>query len=167
MTRHASDERLYAKYKQIANSPAAAELSPARRKALSNAIRDFVLSGAELQGAEKERFKQLQEAQAELAQKFSEHVLDATDSFEYLATDAELAGVPADVKQAARAAAESEGKAGYKLTLHFPSYFPVLQYAENRRLRETLYTAHVTQAHQGCDFDFLHAAADTPEPEIH
>jgi oligopeptidase A len=146
MTRHASDERLYAKYKQIAASPAAAALSPARRKALSNAIRDFVLSGAELQGAEKERFKQLQEAQAELAQKFSEHVLDATDSFEYLATEAELAGVPADVKQAARAAAEAEGKAGYKLTLHFPSYFPVLQYGENRALREKLYTAHVTRA---------------------
>ena len=102
MTRHASDERLYAKYKQIANSPAAVQLSPARRKALSNAIRDFVLSGAELQGAEKERFKQLQEAQAELAQKFSEHVLDATDGFGYLASEAELAGVPDDVKQAAR-----------------------------------------------------------------
>jgi len=146
MTRHASDERLYAKYKQIAASPAAAELSPARRKALSNAIRDFVLSGAELHGAAKERFKQLQEAQAELAQKFSEHVLDATDGFEYLATEAELTGVPDDVKQAARATAESEGKAGYKLTLHFPSYFPVLQYAENRALREKLYTAHVTRA---------------------
>jgi len=146
MTRHASDERLYAKYKQIANSPAAVQLSPARRKALSNAIRDFVLSGAELQGAEKERFKQLQEAQAELAQKFSEHVLDATDGFGYFASEAELAGVPDDVKQAARAAAESDGKAGYKLTLHFPSYFPVLQYGENRALREKLYTAHVTRA---------------------
>jgi oligopeptidase A len=146
MTRHACDERLYAKYKQISDSPAAAGLSAPRRKALANAIRDFVLSGAELQGAEKERFKQLQEAQAELAQKFSEHVLDATDGYEYLATEAELEGVPDDVKQAAKAAAESEGKTGYKLTLHFPSYFPVLQYAHDRALRQTLYTAHVTRA---------------------
>ncbi len=146
MTRHASDERLYAKYKQIAQSPAAAALSAPRRKALSNAMRDFVLSGAELQGVAKERFKRLQELQAELAQKFSEHVLDATDGFEYLATEAQLAGVPDDVKQAARAAAVAEDKTGYKLTLHFPSYFPVLQYAENRALREKLYTAHVTRA---------------------
>jgi oligopeptidase A len=145
-TRHASDERLYAKYKAVAHAPSAETLNVARRKALSNAMRDFVLSGAELQGAAKERFQQLQELQAELAQKFSEHVLDATDGFAYYATEDELAGVPADVKQAARTAAEAEGKDGYKLTLHFPSYFPVLQYGENRALRETLYTAHVTRA---------------------
>ncbi|HUG21178.1 M3 family metallopeptidase [Piscinibacter sp.] len=145
-TRHASDERLYAKYKAVAQAPSAATLNPARRKALSNAMRDFVLSGAELQGAAKERFQQLQELQAELAQKFSEHVLDATDGFAHYATEDELAGVPADVKQAARSAAEAEGRDGHKLTLHFPSYFPVLQYGENRALRETLYRAHVTRA---------------------
>ncbi|HJV60605.1 MAG TPA: M3 family metallopeptidase [Albitalea sp.] len=145
-TRHASDERLYAKYKALAAAPAARSLSAPRRKALSNAMRDFVLSGAELQGAAKERFQQLQEQQAELAQKFSEHVLDATDGFACYASEAELAGVPADVQQAARAAAQAEGKDSYKLTLHFPSYFPVLQYGENRALREKLYTANVTRA---------------------
>jgi len=144
--RHASDERLYAKYKQIANAPSAQSLAPARRQALSNAIRDFVLSGAELQGAAKERFQQLQERQAELAQKFSEHVLDATDGFAHYATEEELSGVPDDVKRAARAAAQADGQPGHKLTLHFPSYFPVLQYGENRALRETLYRAHVTRA---------------------
>src|SRR5207245_8214226 len=131
-------------YKQIAASPAAASLSPARRRALSNAIRDFVLSGAELQGPAKDRFQQLQEQQAELAQKFSEHVLDATDGFSHFVGEDELAGVPDDVKQAARAAAQAERRPGYKLTLHFPSYFPVLQYGENRVLREPLYRAPVT-----------------------
>ncbi|WP_372527861.1 M3 family metallopeptidase [Piscinibacter sp.] len=145
-TRHAADERLYAKYKAVALAPSAKGLSAPRRKALSNAMRDFVLAGAELQGAAKQRFQQLQELQAELAQKFSEHVLDATDGFATYASDEELAGVPADVKQAARAAAQSEGKDGHKLTLHFPSYFPVLQYGDNRALREMLYTAHVTRA---------------------
>jgi oligopeptidase A len=145
-TRHACDERLYAKYKAVLDAPTAKDLSAPRRKALSNAMRDFVLSGAELQGEAKQRFQQLQEQQADLAQKFSEHVLDATDGFACYATDEELAGVPADVKQAARAAAQAEGKDGHKLTLHFPSYFPVLQYGENRALREKLYTAHVTRA---------------------
>ncbi|WP_395142141.1 M3 family metallopeptidase [Schlegelella aquatica] len=145
-TRLGADERLYAKYKAIASGPGAAALRPARRRALANAIRDFVLSGAELTGAAKERFAQIQERQAELSQKFSEHVLDATDGFAYYATDEELAGVPDDAKQAARAAAEREGKDGYRITLQFPSYFPVMQYGSHRPLRERLYRAYVTRA---------------------
>ncbi|MEW6705952.1 MAG: M3 family metallopeptidase [Pseudomonadota bacterium] len=143
-TRMGSDERLYAKYKAIAANAAA--LSAPRRKALANAIRDFVLSGAELQGAAKERFAQIQERSAELQQKFSEHVLDATDGYAHHATEAEMDGVPADVKQAAREAAQAEGKEGYKITLHFPSYFPVMQYGRHRALRERLYRAYVTRA---------------------
>jgi len=145
-TRHASDERLYAKYKAVANAPSAASLAAPRRQALANAMRDFVLSGAELHGAAKERFKLLQEAQAALAQQFSEHVLDATDGYAWYATEDELAGVPGDAREAARAAAQADGRDGFKLTLHFPSYFPVMQYGENRALRERLYRAHVTRA---------------------
>ncbi|WP_022980091.1 M3 family metallopeptidase [Ideonella sp. B508-1] len=145
-TRQGSDERLYAKYKAIAASPAAAQLSPARRQALAHALRDFRLGGADLQGEAKTRFMALQDRMAELSQAFSNHVLDATDAFAHYATAEELAGVPADVVAAARAAAEAEGKDGHKLTLHFPSYFPVMQYAQNRALRETLYTAYVTRA---------------------
>ncbi|MFG6449397.1 M3 family metallopeptidase [Roseateles sp. BYS180W] len=139
-----ADEALYAKYKAIAAH--AASLSPARQQALKHWIRDFVLSGAELQGQARERFAAIQEAAAEAAQKFSEHVMDATDGFAYYASAQELDGVPADVVQSARAAAEAEGQAGHKLTLHFPSYFPVMQYAQNRGLRETLYRAYVTRA---------------------
>jgi oligopeptidase A len=145
-TRLGADERLYAKYKALHQSPAAAILSPARRKALSNAMRDFVLSGAELQGADKERFAAIQARLAELSQTYSEHVLDATDAFAYYASEAELDGVPDDVKQASRAAAQAEGKEGHKLTLHMPSYLPVMQYATQRALRERLYTAYITRA---------------------
>jgi oligopeptidase A len=88
----------------------------------------------------------LQEAQAALARTFSEHVLDATDGFAHYASDAELAGVPGDVREAARVAAQADGHPGYKITLHYPSYFPVMQYGENRALREKLYTAYVTRA---------------------
>ncbi len=143
-SRHAADERLYAKYKAIAQH--AANLSPARAKALSNAMRDFVLSGAELQGEAKQRFQRLQELQADLSQKFSEHVLDATDGYAYYASEDELQGVPEDAKQAALAAAQSDAKPGHKITLHFPSFFPVMQYGSNRALRERLYTANVTRA---------------------
>ena len=145
-TRLGADERLFAKYKAVMASPAAARLGAPRRRALSNALRDFVLSGAELHGAARERFAELQEAQAELGQKFSEHVLDATDGFSYFAAPDELRGVPADVVDACRAAAAAVGRDGCKLTLQAPVYQPILQYAENRALRERLYRAYVVRA---------------------
>ena len=145
-TRLGADERLYAKYKAIANAPEAAALSAPRRKALANSMRDFVLSGAELQGEAKARFAKIQERLSELSQQYREHVLDATDAFSYYATDAEMDGVPADVREAARAAATADGQEGHKITLQFPSYFPVMQYATDRALREKIYTAYVTRA---------------------
>jgi len=145
-TRLGADERLYAKYKAVAASPAAATLAAPRRKALANALRDFVLSGAELQGEARARFAAIQERAAELEQQYREHVLDATDGFTHWATSAELDGVPADVLQATREAARADGRDGHKLTLHYPVYGPVMQYATNQRLRETLYTAYVTRA---------------------
>ena len=148
-TRLGADERLFAKYKAILATPASQSMSPARRRALANTVRDFVLSGAELQGEERQRFAQIQESQAELARRFSEHVLDATDSHALYVDEADLDGVPDDAIQSARAAAQAEGREGRegcKLTLHFPSYFPVMQYGRNRALREKLYTAYVTRA---------------------
>ena len=137
-----ADERLYAKYKAIDVST----LNTEQRQAHKNAVRNFVLSGAELTGEAKKRFADIQERQAELSQKFSENALDATEAFAYYAAAEELKGVPNDVQQTARAAAEAEGKEGYKLTLKMPSYLPVMQFADSSALRETLYRAYVTRA---------------------
>jgi oligopeptidase A len=141
-TRLGADERLYAKYKAI--DPAS--LNDEQRQAHKNAVRNFVLSGAELTGAAKKRFAQIQERQAELAQKFSENTLDATDAYSYYARAHQVHGIPADVQQAALEAAKAEGKEGYKLTLKMPCYLPVMQFAQSGALRETLYAAHVTRA---------------------
>ncbi|MGB4060940.1 MAG: M3 family metallopeptidase [Burkholderiaceae bacterium] len=141
-TRLGADERLYAKYKAMD----VAQLNPEQRQAHTNAMRGFVLGGAELQGPAKERFAELQERQAELGQKFSENSLDATDAFAYFAAESELTGVPTDVVQAARAAAEADGKEGHKLTLKMPCYLPVMQFAHSSALRERLYRAHTTRA---------------------
>jgi oligopeptidase A len=140
-TRLGSDERLYAKYKAI--DPAS--LNTEQRQAHKNAIRNFVLGGAELQGAARERFAAIQERQAELSQKFSENALDATDAYAYYAGANELDGVPKDVIQSARTAAQAEGKDGYKLTLKMPSYLPVMQFAHSTALRERVYRAYVTR----------------------
>jgi oligopeptidase A len=138
---------LFQKYKQLRDSAEFHGLEGPRRRVIDNAIRDFRLGGAELSDADKERFAQIQERQAALAQKFSENMLDTTNAFAlFVENDAELAGLPEDARQAAREAAEKEGKPGWKFTLHMPSYLPVLQYADNRALREKLYRAYVTRA---------------------
>ena len=149
-TRLGADERLYAKYKAID----VATLNAEQCQAHKNAMRNFLLSGAELTGSAKERFAQIQERQAELSQKFSENSLDATDAFAYYATDDEIAGIPGDVLQTARAQAEAEGKAGYRITLKMPSYLPVMQFAESSPLRETLYKAYTTRASDQAPSEF-------------
>ncbi|MGO4390564.1 M3 family metallopeptidase [Variovorax sp. M-6] len=153
-TRLGSDERLYAKYKAI--DPAT--LNPEQRQAHRNAIRNFVLGGAELQGAAKARFAEIQERQAELSQKFSENALDATDAFAWYAAQGDLDGLPEDVVSAARSAAEAEGKDGYKLTLKMPCYLPVMQFAKSSALRERLYRAYVTRASEFGDPAFDNTA---------
>ena len=157
-TRLASDQRLYAKYKALAASPAAALLTPARRKVLADALRDFVLGGAELQGATRERFAAIQERLAELSKRFGDNALDAVDAYALFVDEARLAGVPADVVRTAREAAATDGKAGCKLTLQLPCYLPVMQYAEDRALREQLYGAWARRASELGDARFDNSA---------
>lgn len=138
---------LFEKYKALRESSTFDSLSPSRKKIVENALRDFRLGGAELPDREKARFGEIQEQRAALSTKFSENVLDATNDYTLLIEDVtQLAGLPEDVQQAARNAAERDGKSGYKFTLHFPSYFPILQYADKRELRETIYRANATKA---------------------
>jgi oligopeptidase A len=141
-TRLGADEALFAKYKGIDISALNAE----QKQAHKNAVRNFVLGGAELTGPARTRFSEIQEKQAELGQKFSENALDATDAFSYYASAEEMAGVPADVQQVALTAAQADGQAGYKLSLKMPCYLPVMQFAHSSALREKLYRAYVTRA---------------------
>ncbi len=146
-TELSQNEALYAKYKAMHASPSYQALSPARKKIIGNALRDFRLGGAELPAEKKERFAAIQEQHAAVSTRFSENVLDATNDYKLLVTDElELAGLPDDAKQAARAAAEADGKQGWLFSLHFPSYFPILQFADSRSLRETIYRANATKA---------------------
>ncbi|SFC30957.1 M3 family metallopeptidase [Massilia yuzhufengensis] len=141
------NEALFAKYKALRHNSGYDSLSPARKRIVENALRDFRLGGAELPEERKERFAEIQEQQAATSTRFSENVLDATNDYKLLVEDeAELSGVPDDVKDAARAAAERDGKAGWQFTLHFPSYYPLLQFCDNRSLRETIYRASATKA---------------------
>jgi oligopeptidase A len=149
-TRLGADERLYAKYKAVQSDV----LDTAQQQALKNALRNFVLGGAELQGDAKTRYAAIQERMAELSQKFSENALDATDRFALYVEKETLEGVPDDVINTARAAAEKEGKDGYKLTLKMPCYLPVMQFAKSSDLRHQLYRAYVTRASDQASNEF-------------
>ncbi len=141
------DERLYAKFRALKASPAFASLNTAQRKIIENEVRDFRLGGAELPEDKKARFKELKESLSRLATKFEENLLDTVNDFAlYVENADELKGLPDDAIEAAAEAAKADGKPGYKFTLHFPSYMPVLQYGENRALREQLYRAYATRA---------------------
>ena len=138
---------LYQKFKELSKSESFSKLSRAQKKVIENSLRDFRLGGAELSDADKVRFAQIQDEQAILGKAFSDHVLDATDGFVHLITDeADLAGLPEDVKAAAADTATQKGLQGWAFTLHFPSYYPVMQYCENRALRRLMYEAYVTRA---------------------
>lgn len=143
---------LFSRYQHIAQASAFSAYSPTRRRIVELALRDFRLSGVELEGEKRERYAKLNEALALTSQKFSENTLDAMDSWYYDVTDpARLAGLPQDVINAAAEAATDAGQdAGtvptWRFTLKMPSYLPVMQYAKDATLRESIYRGYATLA---------------------
>ena len=146
-TELSQSEALFGKYKALRASPSFSTLTQAQRKVIDNELRDFRLGGVELPVERKARFKQVSERLAQLSSKFNDNLLDATNAFELIIQDrAKLSGVPDDALEAAHRAAAEVSKAGWKMTLQMPSYLPVMQYADNRDLRERLYRAYATRA---------------------
>ena len=138
---------LFAQYRRLAAAPEFAGYDQARRKVVDNALRDFRLGGAELPEADKARYGAIREELSALSAKFSQNVLDATDAWSLFIEDASrLSGIPADVLAACRAAADKDGRAGWKFGLQMPVYLPVQAYADDRALRETLYRANAVRA---------------------
>jgi len=146
------NQRLFEKYRALKATPEFALLSPARKKLVENALRDFRLGGAELPAERKPRYAAIQEELASLQAKFSENVLDATNAYSIVIEDEKrLAGIPLDELKAARELAAKDAKAEdgrlrWKFNLQMPSYLPVMQYADDRALRETLYRESATRA---------------------
>jgi oligopeptidase A len=141
------DPRWFARFRALSEGPGFAELDASQRKVVDNALRDFRLGGAALSDDNKARFKAGQEELATLSAKFDDNVLDSENAWtHYVEHPQELTGVPADVVTTARAAAEAEGRAGYRLTLRSPCYMPVMQYADNRSLRAIMHRASATLA---------------------
>ncbi|MNS54426.1 Oligopeptidase A [compost metagenome] len=140
-------EGLYQAYLTLSESDDFPLLSGAQRKEILNTLRDFRLSGIGLPTEAQQRYGEIQARLSELASRFSNNVLDATQGWNKLVTDeAELAGLPQSAQAAARQLAEQKGQQGWLFTLDIPSYLPVMMYADNRALRAELYEAFTTRA---------------------
>lgn len=148
-----SQSSLSQKYKAIKESDGFKNLSAVRQRIINEELIDFKLAGAFLPEDKKTELKTVKETLAQESQKFSENLLDATNAYGLLVDDEkELAGIPADDIAAFRETAQAANQEGYRITLQIPHYLAVLQYAQNRKLRETLYHAYVIRASE-LDFD--------------
>ncbi len=146
-TELSQNEALYAKFKALAAERDFDDWPAARRKVVENELRDFRLGGAELAVDQKQRFKQIRARESQVSTRFAENVLDATNAFALYIEDASaLAGVPQDALQMLAEAAQADGKTGYKISLQFPSWSAIVDYADDRALRQQLYRAYYTRA---------------------
>lgn len=138
---------LFEAYQAIRNSPAFSSLDRAQQKIIDNALRDFHLSGVDLPAEQQARFKDISQQLSKLSSQYEENLLDATNAWSKLLTNAEdLAGLPESALIQAEQAATNEGKQGWLINLQFPSYLAVMTYADNRELRREHYEAFSTRA---------------------
>lgn len=138
---------LYEAYKAIKASDEFAALSQAQKKAITDELRDFELSGIGLPADEQHRYGEISKRSSELASSFSNNLLDATMGWQkHVTNEAELSGLPETALAGAKAAAEAKELDGWLLTLEMPSYLPVMTYCDNQALRHEMYEAFVTRA---------------------
>lgn len=138
---------LYQGYVKLKNSPEFATYSLAQKKAIENSLHDFELSGISLPADKQKRYGEISARLSELSSQFSNNVLDATMGWDIVIDDdADLKGLPESALEGAKLSAQSKEKSGYRFTLEFPSYLPVMTYCENRELRQKMYEAYNTRA---------------------
>ncbi|MDT8893026.1 oligopeptidase A [Halomonas sp. I1] len=140
-------EGLFRAWQALKDGPAWASLDEGQRRTVANALRDFRLAGVDLPADKKQRYGEIQSRLSSLANTFSNQLLDATQAWHLvLDDDSRLAGLPESALATLAANAEAKGRKGYRITLDFPSFFPVMTHADDRELRREVYTAFVTRA---------------------
>lgn len=147
------DEALWSRVKAYAATPEARALDGLRKRHLEKTVREFQRAGADLSPPAKKRLEEVRVELAQLEQTFSEHVLDATATYELLVTDeSRLAGVPDSARRRAFERAKEKGQRGWLLTLDYPSVEPILKYCRDRELRREIFVAYTTRCRDG-EFD--------------
>ena len=146
-TEMGQNEQLFNAYQIIAKSDEFATLDIAQKKIIHNALRDFKLSGVDLDSEKKQRYKETSQELSSLASNYEENLLDATNAWsKHIRNEQDLAGLPNSAMAQAKQTAESQNEEGWMITLQFPSYQAVMTYADDRELRREHYEAFSTRA---------------------
>ncbi|MEM7027223.1 MAG: oligopeptidase A [Pseudomonadota bacterium] len=146
-TEFGQNKELFSAYQSIKQSKEFNNLSLAQKKVIHNSLRDFHLSGIDLPAADQQRYREIQQQLSKLQTKFEENILDATQAWSKLVSDeTELNGLPDSAKDLAKQNAQNNEQVGWLFNLEMPSYYPVMQYAENVEFRKEMYEAYVTRA---------------------
>ena len=146
-TNLSQNKKLYNLFNLLKHSPNFSTLNKSQQKVIDNELRDFKLGGVDLPEEKKHHYKEIQAKLSKLSSKFEENVLDETNNFILHIKDSkDVEGIPSDILKTAKRLAEEDGHQGFYFTLQFPCYIPVLQYAENRNLRKSLYEAYAKKA---------------------
>ena len=146
-TEMGQNKALYNAYSEISNSPSFSRLSQGQQKTIQNALRDFELSGINLNPEQQCRYREISQELSKLSSKFEENVLDATHAWKkHIQDETLLAGIPETTRTLAKTTAETDNLSGWVLTLDFPCYLAIMTYADNPALRQEIYTAFATRA---------------------
>ena len=146
-TEMGQNEQLFNAYKVIADSNEFATLDSAQKKIIQNALRDFRLSGVDLDNEKKQRYKEISQELSRLASNYEENLMDATNAWsKVIRNEQDLAGLPPSALAQAKQTAESQDQDGWMITLQFPSYQAIMTYADDRELRREHYEAYATRA---------------------
>ena len=146
-TEMGQNEQLFNAYKVIADSNEFATLDSVQKKIIQNALRDFRLSGVDLDNEKKQRYKEISQELSRLASNYEENLMDATNAWKkVIRNEQDLAGLPPSALAQAKQTAESQDQDGWMITLQFPSYQAIMTYADDRELRREHYEAYATRA---------------------
>jgi len=146
-TEMSQNYQLYQGYRTIADSPAYADMDTAQQKTIDDSLKHFRLGGVDLEGEDKQRYQQLQKDLSELQSSFENNLLDATQSWQKLISEAQqLQGLPEYAIAMVKQLAEQNNQSGYRLTLDMPCYISIITHAQCRELRKEIYEAYTTRA---------------------
>jgi len=146
-TEMGQNKALFLALQQIQDNQQALKLDEAQQKSLEDSLKGFRLSGVDLPEDKKQRYAEISKELSTLTSKYSDNVLDATNAWTKQISDIkQLAGLPESALEQAKEAAKQRDLDGWLLTLDFPSYYAVMTYADDHKLREEVYRAYSTRA---------------------
>ncbi len=143
----AQNLKIFTGFKNLTLKKNYSKLSVIQKKIVNDELVGFKLGGIDLSTNKQNTFKEIKSTLSKLSAKFEENLLDSVNAFNLHITSKDiLSGLPTNILKSAQLKANENKKKGWLFTLDFPTYIPLMQYADNRQLRQDMYYAYATKA---------------------